>query len=310
MKEMYQAAGISKQALWKHRRREGQVASETGEVVRIMKGIRERHKRMGCRHMYYIGKSVSPVGRDIFERIGLSNGFRVKRIRSVVKTTWAQKVEYYPNLIEGKVLSGINQVWQSDIFYIMSGGGHFYGVTILDIYSRKLLALCISRSLAAKQLVLAMKKALKARAAGSITGCIFHSDRGSQYISKSHKLVLGINEMLTSMCLLPQENAYVERVQGTLKHDYIEVEGLRENNMAYIASKTMRLYNDERPHTSLNGMTPTGFEKHVGTLPIEDRPQMPVYKWDHEMLTKNYVINKKKKELKKKKSTSLTLTLE
>lgn len=77
--------------------------------------------------MYYMAKDESPVGRDIFERIGLSNGFRVMRTRSVIKTTWSQRIEYYPNLIEGKVLNGINQVWQSDIFYIMSQGIVFMG---------------------------------------------------------------------------------------------------------------------------------------------------------------------------------------
>jgi len=310
MKDLYSVAGISKQALWKHNKRQEQVLAKTEQVVKTIETIRKRHKRMGCRHMYYMVRNNSPVGRDIFERIGLSNGFRIKRYRSIIKTTWSQRIEYYPNLIEGKILNGINKVWQSDMFYIVGQAKHFYGVTVIDIYSRKLLALHISESLSAKQLVWATQKAIKARTGSDLIGCIFHSDRGSQYISISHKLLLRNNKMEISMCLMPQENAYVERVQGTLKHDYIEVEGLKESNMAYMASKIMRLYNDERPHTGIYKMAPTAFEKYVEKLAITDRPKMHVYKWDHELLTKNQLFNKKKKEAKKKKSTTTKVTLD
>lgn len=309
MKELYIVAGITKQAHWKHKKRQELIASRTKQVIETIKKKRKYHRKMGVRNMYYMAKNESPVGRDIFERIGLSNGFRVKRTRSVIKTTWSQRIEYHPNLIEGKILNGINQVWQSDIFYIMSHGNFFYGVTIIDVYSRKLLSLHISKSLAAKSLDIAMKKALKQRAGYDLKGCIFHSDRGSQYISKSHKIILNQNNMLISMCLLPQENAYAERVQGTLKNDYIVFENLRENNMAYISTKVARLYNDEKPHLGLKRMTPTNFENYVDKLPLIDRPEMPVYQWNHELLTNIQLINKKKKVAKKKKSTTIVLNL-
>jgi len=301
MKDLYLVAGISKQALWKHNKHQAQVLSKTEQVVKIIQSVRKQHKRMGCRHMYYIDPEGSPVGRDIFESIGFSNGFRLKRLRSLVKTTWSQRIEYYPNLIEGKILNGINQVWQSDIFYIMSQGVHFYGVTIMDVYSRKLLALHISKSLDANQLVIAVKKAIRARGASDLTGCIFHSDRGSQYISKMHKELLAENKMKISMCTLPQENAYAERIQGTLKHDYIQMDELTEKNKAYIASKTMKLYNDERPHTSIGMISPSNFELYIERLLIKDRPKMPIFEWDHALLTKEELINKKKKVAKKKK---------
>jgi len=56
-------------------------------------------------------------------------------------------------------------------------------------------------------------------------------------------------------------------------------------------------------------MTPTAFEKYVDKLAPLDRPEMSVYQWNHELLTKNQVINKKKKVTKKKKSTTITVVL-
>lgn len=309
MKDVYSIAGITKQAHWKYKRRQELTVSRITQVIETIKQKRKHHRKMGVRSIYYMAKDESPVGRDIFEHIGLSNGFRVKRTRSAARTTWSQRVEYYPNLIEGKILNGINQVWQSDMFYIKSQNEEFYGVTIIDVYSRRLLSLHISKSLSAKSLDSAMKKAMKLRTGYDLTGCIFHSDRGSQYISKSHKLLLSQNKMAISMCLLPQENAYAERVQGTLKNDYIVFENLRENNMAYISTKIARLYNDQKPHIGLQRMTPTDFEKYVDKLPLLDRPQMPIYQWNHELLTNIQLINKKKKVAKKKKSTTMIVNL-
>jgi len=307
MKDLYAVVGMTKQAMWKYKKRQEAIDAVTSQVVNTMKDIRKRHKRMGSRHMYYTSKEKMPVGRDAFEQIGLSNGFRLKRKRNVMKTTWSQRVEVHPNLVEGITINGVNQVWQSDIFYIKIGGKNYYGVTIIDVYSRKLLAMHLSRSLSALQLEAAMKKALKARSGQDISGCIFHSDRGSQYISSSHKKLLHDHKMKISMCTLPQENAYVERVQGTMKYDYLEPFDLREDNLRYMVPKIMRYYNHERPHSNLKMRTPAAYEDQISKLTQNLCPKMPIYKWNPEKSTKSVVINKKKKEAKKKKSTQIMI---
>jgi transposase InsO family protein len=212
--------------------------------------------------------------------------------------------------MEGKVLNGINQAWQSDMFYLKVEGKAYYGVTIIDVYSRKLLALHVSKSLAAQQLGIAMRKALRARTGHNLRGCIFHSDRGSQYISTIHKTLVAKNDMQISMCLLPQENAYAERVQGILKDGYLEPFDLTENNLRYMVPRIIRYYNQERPHENLNNISPDAFENQISKLAHKSRPEMPIYQWDHEKLTKSQVINKKKKEAKKKKSTQIIPILE
>jgi len=275
---MYTVAGISKQALWKHNKRQEEVSRINGEVVDMIRDIRTRHKRMGCRRIYYTVHDRLPIGRDLFEQIGFANGFKLKFKRNVMKTTWSQRVEVYPNLIEGLVLNGINQVWQSDIFYLKVEETDYYGVSIEDVYSRKLLALHFSKSLRAEQNTKALKKALKTRKGSDVEGCIFHSDRGSQYISDSHKTLLKEAGMKISMCKMPQENAYVERIQGTLKYEYLFEHKLTKVNLQQMAWKIIRWYNEERPHSELNMMMPTAFEKYVKNMVENDRPEMPIYK--------------------------------
>ena len=302
MIDMYVIAGISKQALWKHRKRLQDQLQVTRDVVDMIEDVRINHKRMGCRRIYYTAKEPLPIGRDLFEQIGFANGFKLKLKRNVMRTTWSQRVEVFSNLIEGMVLNDINQVWQSDIFYLKVEGADYYGVSIEDVYSRKLLALHLSKSLTAEQNVKALKTALKARKGSKVNGCIFHSDRGSQYISDIHKTLLREVGMKISMCKMPQENAYVERVQGTLKYEYFFEHTLTEANLSRMIQKILRWYNEERPHSELNMMMPTQFEKHVQTLVAKDRPEMKIYAGYTELLTKNEVANKKKKSSKKRKS--------
>ena len=272
MKELYQIAGLSKQAMWKYLKHKKAATHASNEIINAMNKIRKHHKRMGCRRMYYAIKEPMPVGRDLFEQIGFANGFKLKRKRNTMKTTWGQRVEVYPNLIEGKILNDINQVWQTDIFYLNIENNDYYGVSIEDVYSRKLLALHLSKSLSAQQIVIAIKKSLQVRLGSIIRGCIVHSDQGSQYISHAYKTLLKANHMQISMCKMPQENAYVERVQGTLKHEYFYEFALTEKNLQNTVRKIITYYNNERPHSQLGMMTPNEFEKHVEKIPLKQRP--------------------------------------
>lgn len=303
MKEIYQIAGISKQALWSHNKRHKQRIATAAAVVDHISNIRKEHKRMGCRRMYYYDREFSVVGRDIFEQIALENGFRQKRKRNVRRTTWSQRVEVYPNMIEGREINGINQVWQSDIFYTKVEGQDHYGVCILDVYSRHLLALVMSQSLSADQLVKALKKAIAVRKGHNLRGCIFHSDRGSQYIDGRVKTMLNDHGMIGSMCLLPQENAYVERSQGILQEEYLDEMPLTKKTLTGQVKKVVSLYNRKRPHSSLGMMTPQAFEQMTEKMDKNSCPVMKIYRWDHGFSTISPVINKKKKEAKKKKST-------
>jgi putative transposase len=303
MKDLCKIAGFSKQALWSHARRQQQREATAEAVVNHIKVIRKSHARMGCRRMYYYNPDFSPVGRDIFEQIGLANGFRLKRRFNKRRTTLSQSQEVYTNKIEGKEINGINQVWQSDIFYTKVEGEAYYGVCVEDVYSRTLLALVVSRSLAANQLLKALKMAIAARKGHDLRGCIFHSDRGSQYIDGKVKKLISDQKMIGSMCLLPQENAYVERLQGILQGEYLNEMPMTKENLSRQVRKVLSLYNRKRPHSSLGMMSPQVFEQMTEKMDENSRPVMKIYRWDHGFSTISPVINKKKKEAKKKKST-------
>ncbi len=282
MKDLHAVSGISKQSMYKYRKSKELAKKQEILVCQAMEIMRKEHKKMSSRKVYKVQKGLLniKIGRDKFEKIAFSYGYRVKQKRNVMKTTWGQRVEVYPDLVSGKEINGINQVFQSDIFYLKIEGEDYYGITIEDVYSRRLLSLHISKSLRAEENVKALKKVLKVRNKTILNGCIFHSDTGSQYISNIQKKLLTELGMKKSMCDIAQKNAYVERIQGTLKYEYYFENELTKKNITRISNKIMKLYNQERPHINLDYKTPVEFEKYIQEMKEEERPVLKIYQWN------------------------------
>jgi len=298
MKDIYPFAGFTKQAFFKSMQREVVKDQIRKQVLNMFAQIRVNHKRMSCRKMYHVPGVKLPVGRDIAEQIGFSNGYKIKAKRNPIKTTWSQRVEVHPNLIDGRIIDNINQVWQSDIFYLNIQGISYYGIVIVDVYSRYLLALHLSKSLEAEQNVKALIKAIAKRGKGAVRGCVFHSDRGSQYISDKHKALLYEHKMEISMCKLPQQNAYAERLNGILKNDYFYPQKPAPENVIRYATRVQTLYNNHRPHEELNNLTPTQFEQQIAQMVDNERPKLQVYQWTSLLSTEYQVVNKEKSSKK------------
>ena len=75
-------------------------------------------------------------------------------------------------------------VWCSDITYIWTFAGFVYLTSIMDLYSRKIIAWVLSDTLEAKWVTEAVAKAQKARKVSR--PLIIHSDRGRQYVSHDY----------------------------------------------------------------------------------------------------------------------------
>src|SRR5699024_1371596 len=109
-------------------------------------------------------------------------------------------------------------VWQSDITYIPMGDRFYYVVFIVDIYSKRIVGYKVSSNMRATANYEALAMALKVHAAA----LIHHSDRGSQYASSGYIDKLKSSGTRISMGLTAQENAYVERLNRTIKDEYLD----------------------------------------------------------------------------------------
>lgn len=70
-----------------------------------------------------------------------------KRRFKPVTTDSTHRLPPYPNLLKNKEITGLNQVWASDITYVQLQHEHIYLAVVLDLYSRKCIGWDLSRSL-------------------------------------------------------------------------------------------------------------------------------------------------------------------
>lgn len=78
-----------------------------------------------------------------------------------------------------------NAVWCSDITYIWTREGFVYLTSIMDLFSRKIIAWTLSKTMEVSSVIDTINKA-KARRSTDLP-LILHSDRGSQYVSREYK---------------------------------------------------------------------------------------------------------------------------
>lgn len=170
--------------------------------------------------------------------------------------------QVYPNLIKGRCLDGINQLWVADITYIHIRVCFVYLAVILDVYSRKAIGYAISRNIDTDLTLAALRMAIYSR--NPSPGCIHHSDRGVQYASQQYVKELELYGFQISMSRKgnPYDNAYAESFIKTLKSDEVHLWEYRtlEDVQKRIPYFIEDVYNQKRLHSALGYRPPCEFE--------------------------------------------------
>lgn len=292
---VYEVLDCSKQAASQYRHRDRSETCQaramqvfTDLLPEITK-IRTRNVGMGCRTMYTALKPEG-IGRDVFERLGFAHGLRVRRKRSMIRTTYSDRSVPRINIISGMEVTGVNQVWQADITYVFWREKVRYLSVIIDVYSRMIVGYALSSTMHAKHTAEALLAALVARGCPSRSYLVIHTDPGSQYIATRFQDILDDYLMYHSYASDAMENAYVERVHATLKYDYFPaIEASTDTEFAAGVARAIADYNRNRPHSSLAGhRSPEAFEAWVSDQPESERPVEKIY--DYEEAQRNIAV--------------------
>lgn len=276
MNQLYRTVGISKQAVHQYARRQDEFTQKVGNLILEADELRKAHPGCGVEKMY---NTLKPnfFGRDKFIEVMMSLGYRLQKKRNYIKTTCRGHI-YYPNLIEGLEVSGPSQVWQSDITYIRVKEKFYYAVFIIDVYTKKIVGYHISDHMRATCNVKALEMALRLNKPPDY----HHSDRGSQYIYKAYVELLESNGVKLSMGKIAQENAYAERINGTIKNEFIE--RWKPKNYQQLkkqVKKAVTYYNSQRPHNHIGKMNPMQYEKSLSLMTGHQRKKMTIYKYSN-----------------------------
>ncbi len=232
------------------------------QLVNIIDDIRQDHPTMGIRDLYFKIKPDT-MGRDAFERFCKSMQLMSKPHKSFRRTTDSSGVIRFDNLMVMHKLTGLDQVWQSDISYYEVAGKFYYLTFILDAYSRRIVGYQTSKRLSTEHTTLpALTSAIKTRAGKNLSGLIFHSDGGGQYYDKEFLSLTQKIGVRNSMCEYAWENGKAERINGVIKNNYLRHRTIANfNQLVKEVDRSIYLYNYDKPHSKLMRMTPISFER-------------------------------------------------
>ena len=277
MNRLYGVVGITKQAVWEYEQRQRAFEDKMQQLLILVDELREEHPGCGVEKMYWTLKPDF-IGRDRFVDALMDLGYRVNRPRNYTRTTIPASYRY-DNLVEGMMVTDINQVWQSDITFFRIGDQFYYMIFILDVYSRRIIGWRASDHMRATANIKALRQAIRLRKRGCLGDLIHHSDRGTQYIDRDYTDLLSSVGSKISMGEKGTQNAYAERINGTIKNEYLRhwnIETLGQ--LKQKLNRAVRHYNTERIHSKLpDRMAPVELEKKLIDLTNGNRPKETVF---------------------------------
>lgn len=235
---------------------------EQAALIPLIREIRKDHPSMSARLMY---KKIRPqtMGRDKFEAFSFEHGFKVVSSKNYRKTTDSSGVERFSNLIEGMEVTGVNQVFVSDITYYEINGRFNYLTLIMDVFNREVVGYSASDNLRTKSTSLpALQMVVNTIGLDPLKGAIFHSDGGVQYYAKEFRELTSKLGMRNSMAREVYENSHSERLNGVIKNGYLA--GYGPQNLIELRrdlGRAVHNYNTGKPHGSLSGQTPAEYRR-------------------------------------------------
>jgi len=203
------------------------------------------------------------VGEHRVTRIMRENGIQAisKALYNQYKSAKTAFFGTAENQIKDITPTGVDQIWLTDITYLKVNGEYKYLATVLDAYSRTLIAWSIGEHKTAKLTRRVLKRALRLR--DPLTMPIVHSDRGSEFLGSDFSDFLkkqGITQSVNRPKSM-NDNARMESWFKSMKSDMYHRKTFMSKTTLYKAVQSyIEFYNTERLHSSLGYVTPQEFE--------------------------------------------------
>lgn len=271
--------GKTKQAYYKYDDRSVEYLAQEEFVLEYVKQVRAKDPGMGGEKLWLMyrqsfGEKYA-VGRDRFCAILSKYGLNLRHRSNPPRTTDSRhNLPKYPDLTRTLLLVRPNQLWVSDITYIViwTDDEHYifcYLSLITDAYTKEIIGYCVGETLESVYTVNALEMAMERLKDSFLTGPIHHSDRGVQYASVQYISCLKQKHIQVSMTQTgnPKDNAVAERVNGIIKGELLKGMCFHDIKEVKRAVRTaIKFYNNERPHMSLDMMTPAQAAGENGTI--------------------------------------------
>lgn len=257
--------GVSRNGYYSFRKRLPSDRQKRKEAImeKIMAIYNESHQNYGAPK---ITKVLQSEGEKISEKT-VGNymrelGIRAQYVKPYTVTTIDSdfSIELKNILDEEFNPSEPNAVWCSDITYIWTYEGFVYLTSIMDLFSRKIIAWELSTTLEAKWVVETINRAKKARRIDK--PLVMHTDRGIQYTCSAYKEATEGFINSYSKKAFPWDNACIESFHALIKREWLNRFKILNHNHAYrlVFEYIEAFYNTVRIHSHCGYISPNQYE--------------------------------------------------
>jgi putative transposase len=221
--------------------------------------LAHKRQRFGCPRIHLMLKREGiTINHKKTERLYREEGLSLRKRK--------RKKTVAVNRIVLPVAEKINQRWSMDFVTDSTvTGRRFRALTIVDDYSRECPAIEVDTSLGARRVVQVLERLSETRGLPKV----ITTDNGPEFSGKvldewAYRKGVKLNFIRPGK---PIENAYAESFNGRLRDECLNENWFLNIRHAKEVIETWRLdYNEDRPHTSLSGKTPSEYAKNNGKI--------------------------------------------
>ena len=222
-----------------------------------MRELAEQQKRFGSPRLHILLKREGlVVNHKRTERLYHEEGLALRKKRRRKGATGIRVVMIPPEKR--------NERWSMDfVTDSIVNGRHFRALVIVDDYSRECPAIEVDTSLGGRRVVSVLEKLAESRGLPEV----ITMDNGPEFAGRAldewaYRKGVKLNFIRPGK---PIENAYAESFIGRFRDECLNENWFINLNHARQVIESWRLdYNEDRPHTSLGGLTPYEFVGNCG----------------------------------------------
>lgn len=226
------------------------------QIRRRMKEIAQKKRRYGYRRIHILLKRENiNINHKKTERLYREEGLSIRKRKK-------KRLKSCPRLPLNRSM-GINDIWTMDFLSdSLCSGRKFRTLNILDTFNRECLAIEVDTSIPGKRVTKVLDRIITYRGKPSTIVC----DNGPEFTSVAFDQWAYENNVQLSFINpgKPVENAFIESFNGKFRDECLNENWFLNLNDARKIIESWRIdYNNYRPHSSLNNMTPVEF-MHYG----------------------------------------------
>jgi putative transposase len=250
------------------------IAPSDNDIIDALKSLADQHYRWGFWMMF-----------DCLRNEGKTwNHKRVYRVYSDMKLNLRSKrKKRIPKRVNEPLLQPLepNMHWSMDFMMDnLSDGKKFRTLNVIDDFNREVLAIVPSKSITANRVIMELRQLIEWRGKPEK----IRVDNGPEFIAEAMKNWTEENNIELKYIEpgKPAQNGYIERFNRTYRSEVLSMNLFESlEDVQRKTNEWMYMYNNKRPHRSLNRMSPRAFLLKYGKLNEQELREFPTFQQDN-----------------------------